>query len=62
VQRVRTALARLPWVDSATIEANVRTSQVKFSVTTASGYDENQLKESLGRSHFDNVKVLAKSI
>jgi hypothetical protein len=55
---VRTALARLPWVDKGSVEADTDTQRVTFAVTDRRQFNEKQLRGVLREVDFPDVEVL----
>jgi hypothetical protein len=60
VARAKAALARLPWVDQASVKADVTKKEVRFSVSDMAKFDEAQLKDAFSQHNFDAVEVLSK--
>jgi hypothetical protein len=56
---VREALETLPWVEQASVVADVPTRKVSFNVTDAGLYNFDKLKEALGNQGFDDVELLS---
>ena len=58
MRRARSALASLPWADEDSIQADVGTKMVSFSVPDKTQYDEEQLLAAFQRANFSDTKVM----
>jgi hypothetical protein len=55
---VREALATLPWVEQASVSADVPSRKVVFNVSDASKFDFEQLNEALKKQDFDDAELI----
>lgn len=59
--RAKRALASLPWVDQASVNASVETQEVRFTVPDPAKLDEGQLQQAFAKVNFEKTKVLSKN-
>lgn len=57
-ERVATALATLPWVESDTITADRKTRQAKFTITDKAAFDAEAIKATIGKAGYRKAQVL----